>query len=143
MTRGCLLFILPIISEIRANFPARKLHVICTGTRTYRDRKHNFSNNIVTKWYIEKKRNQLVVLLAGLKNYSCIYSEYIEKWKGSKTRKCYMHTPGARVLKYSPPIRSIPLWPSQPRTLTSQNNSGTSVYLCFWETLTRKLELQQ
>ena len=28
----------------------------------------------------------------SLKSFSCIYSEYIEWWKGSKMRNCYMHT---------------------------------------------------
>ena len=32
----------------------------------------------------------------------------------------YAH-PGARVLKYAPPIHSIPLWPNQPRTFTSHS----------------------
>ena len=39
-----------IIVEFGADFPARNLHVIYTGTRTYsRDLKHHFSNTIFTK----------------------------------------------------------------------------------------------
>ena len=40
-----------------------------------------------------------------------------------RARKLYAH-PGARVLKYAPPIHSIPLRPSQPinRTFTSHSN---------------------
>ena len=37
-----------IILEFSADFPARNLHVIYAGTRTYsRDRKHDFSNTIL------------------------------------------------------------------------------------------------
>ena len=36
-----------------------------------------------------------------------------------KLRKSYTYArPGVRVLKYAPPIHSIPLWPNQPRTFT-------------------------
>ena len=37
-----------------------------------------------------------------------------------KSEELYAH-PGVRVLKYAPPIHSIPLWPYQSRTFTSHS----------------------
>ena len=92
-----LLLILPIILEFRVNVPAWNLHVIYTGTRTYRDRKHNFSN--YNWWWCSWQ---------GLKSCSCIYSEYIEWWKGSKMRKSYMYTRVRVFWNTHPPSTASP-----------------------------------
>ena len=71
--------------------------MICTGTRTYRDRKHNFSND---SWWWSSWQ--------GLKSCSCIYSEYIEWWKGSETRKCSIHTRVREFWNTHPPYTASP-----------------------------------
>ena len=44
-----------------------------------------------------------------------------------RAKKLYAH-PGVRVLKYAPPIHSIPLWPNQPRTFTSHSIQAQSLH---------------
>ena len=44
----------------------------------------------------------------SLKSFSCIYSEYIEWWKGYKMRKSYMHTRVCEFWNTHPPSTASP-----------------------------------